>query len=115
MAWLLLFVPPLREPPVNRYDVLERNVVVSEESEFAQWIVWDWDSEAGVHRCQGWWRDGGERVQRTADGWRVKVGGVVIEARTVRVTRTDTDPELRDRESWPVEKRRRVRHVLLQR
>ena len=27
MAWLLLFVAPLREPPVNRYDVLERNVV----------------------------------------------------------------------------------------
>jgi hypothetical protein len=109
MAWLLLFVPPLRETPVNRYDVLERNVVVGEESEFCQFVVWDWDHEAGVHRCQGWWRDSGERVQRTVDGWRVKVGGVVIEARAVRVTRTNTDPELRDREAWPVERRRRVR------
>ena len=110
MAWLLFFVAPLREPPVNRYDVLERNVVVSDEkSEFCQWIAWDWDGEAGVHRCQGWWRDSGERAQRTADGWRVKVGGVVIEARAFRVTRTESDPELRDRESWPVERRRRVR------
>ena len=31
MAWLLLFVPPLREAPVNRYDVLERNVVEHED------------------------------------------------------------------------------------
>ena len=55
MAWLLLFVPPLREAPVNRYDVLDRNVVEHEDgSEFCQWIVWDWDHEAGVHRCQGW-------------------------------------------------------------
>ena len=46
MAWLLLFVPPLREAPINRYDVLERNVVVGEDSsEFCQWIVWDWDHE----------------------------------------------------------------------
>ena len=73
MAWLLLFVPPLREPPVNRYDVLERNVVEHD------------------------------------DVRRVKVGGVVIEARTFRVTRTEADPELRDREAWPVEKRKRVR------
>ena len=110
MAWLLLFVAPLRDPPVNRYDVLERNVVEHEDgSEFCQFVVWDWDHEAGVHRCQGWWRDSGERVQRTADGWRVKVGGVVIEARAFRVTRTEADPELRDREAWPVERRRRVR------
>ena len=77
MAWLLLFVPPLREAPVNRYDVLERNVVEHE------------------------------------DVWRVKVGGVVIEARAFRATRTESDPELRDREAWPVEQRRMVRHVLL--
>lgn len=110
MAWLLLFVAPLRDQPVNRYDVLERNVVEHEDgSEFAQFVVWDWDSEAGVHRCQGWWRDSGERVQRTAEGWRVKVGGVLIEARAFRATRTESDPELRDREAWPVERRRGVR------
>ena len=73
MAWLLLFVAPLREPPVNRYDVLDRNVVEHE------------------------------------DVWRVKVGGVVIEARAFRATRTESDPELRDREAWPVERRRGVR------
>jgi hypothetical protein len=102
----------LSTPHVTNYDVLERNVVLNEDGGVVreQYICWDWDHDAGVHRCQGWWRDSGERVQRTADGWRVKVGGVVIESRTFRATRTDTDPELRDREAWPVERRRRVRH-----
>lgn len=101
-----LFLPPLAEPPTNRYDVLERNVC---GESFCQWIVWDWDHQDGEHRCQGWFRDKGERVERTADGWRVMVDGVRIEAKSFRVTRTDADPELLDRERWAVEKRRKVR------
>ena len=76
MAWLLLFVAPLRGPPVNRYDVLDRNVVEHEDgSEFCQWIVWDWDHEAGVHRCQGWWRDEDSLHKRNERGSRAGGAG----------------------------------------
>ena len=106
---LLLFVG--RVERVNRYDVLERNVVVNEDGRetLRQWVVWDWASIDGAHRCQWWAMDRGEEVRRTADGWRVTVGGKRIEARAYRVTRTIGDPEVADRVAWPVENRRRVR------
>ena len=65
---VLLFVGRTSER-VNRYDVLERNVVVSEDGRetLRQWIVWDFDHGDGVHRCQWWAPDRGEEVQRTAD------------------------------------------------
>lgn len=110
MIWLLLFAPLLRERAVNRYDVLERNVVIRESGEeFRQWITWDWDAEAGAHRCQWWASDRGEQVRRTRDGWRVVVGGAVIECRQYRETRTLEDPEVADRDQWPTGRRRVVR------
>lgn len=107
---VLLFVGRTSER-VNRYDVLERNVVVSEDGRetLRQWIVWDFDHGDGVHRCQWWAPDRGEEVQRTADGWRVTVDGRRIVARWYRETRTRHDPEVDDRSVWTVENRRKPR------
>ena len=109
VAFAMFFVG--RVERVNRYDVLERNVVVNEDGRetLRQWVVWDWASIDGAHRCQWWAMDRGEEVRRTADGWRVTVDGRRIEARAYRVTRTIGDPEVADRVAWPVENRRRVR------
>ncbi len=109
VAALLVFVSLLA--PINRCDVLERNVVVAEDGGevLRQWIVWDWDHTEGVHRCQWWALERGEVVTRTVDGWRVSVGGKRIEGRTYRTTRTTHDPELCDRDTWPVERRRKIR------
>ena len=106
---LLLFVGRIER--LNRYDVLERNTVVSEDGRetLKQWIVWDFDHGDGVHRCQWWAPDRGEEVRRTQDGWRVTVDGRRIVARWYRETRTRFDPEVADRDLWPVENRRRVR------
>lgn len=107
---VLLFVGYSPER-LNRYDVLERNVVVNEEGRetLRQWIVWDWASIDGAHRCQWWAMDRGEEVRRTADGWRVTVDGRRIVARWYRETRTRHDPEVSDRDEWPIEKRRKPR------
>ena len=106
---LLLFVGRIER--LNRYDVLERNTVVSEDGRetLKQWIVWDFDHGDGVHRCQWWAPDRGEEVRRTQDGWRVTVDGRRIVARWYRETRTLRDPEVFDRERWPIEKRRGVK------
>ena len=106
---LLLFVG--RVERVNRYDVIERNVVVAEDGRetLRQWVAWDWASLDGMHRCQWWALDRGETIERTADGWRVTVGGKRIESRTHRVTRTGFDPELADREKFETTKRKGVR------
>ncbi len=106
---ILLFVTSIE--PVNRYDVLERNVVVSEDGRetLRQFVAWDWDHCDGVHRCQWWAMDRGEEVRRTADGWRVTVDGRRIVARWYRETRTRHDPEVSDRDEWPIEKRRKPR------
>lgn len=106
---LLLFITIV--PTVNRYDVIEHNTFCDEDGRevMQQWIAWDWASIDGVHRCQWWARASGEIPTRTADGWRVTVGGKRIEARAYRVTRTVGDPEVADRSVWPVENRRRVR------
>ena len=106
---LLLFVG--RVEGVNRFDVLEHNVVINEDGRetLRQWVTWDWASLDGVHRCQWWALDRGETIELTADGWRVTVGGKRIEARTYRETRTGFDPEIADRERWPIEKRRGVK------
>lgn len=108
VAVLLLIGRPER---IVRFDVLERNTVVSEDGRetLRQLIAWDWDHSAGVHRCQWWSMDRGEEVRRTADGWRVTVGGRRIEARAYRVTRTGFDPELADREKFDTAKRKGVR------
>lgn len=108
LALLLFVTVPER---LNRYDVLERNTVLSEDGRevLRQWIVWDWASIDGVHRCQWWAIDRGEEVRRTADGWSVTVDGKRIAARWYRATRTTHDPELCDRERWQVGNRRRVR------
>ncbi len=98
----------LSTPHVTNYDVLERNVVLNEDGGVVreQYICWDWDHDAGVHRAQWWCHVAGTSLIRRRDCWRLRAGGVVIECRQYRETVTWTDPELDDRHVWQVERRR---------
>lgn len=117
IASLALSRTPHAESRINRYDVLEFNEFASDFSGVRQVIAWDWSPTDGQHYAQ-WYAMLMERVDgshlyslsRTGDGlYRLRVNGQVVEARSVRFTKTEHDPEVHNREKHRTDQRRHIR------
>lgn len=109
---LLTSIYPIQER-VTYYDLIELNTFTLETNGLAvsteQYIAWDWDTQAGCYRCQ-WWEIKKHRcLEKVPEGYQLRIGVKIIRAKLKKVTYTNYDPEILDRQVWPVEKRRRPR------
>lgn len=111
---LLLALQPLSPVVRDDFDMLEINHAYNEDAQpiFTQVIGWDWKHNrhvvAAYRVVQG--EISGERL---GSDWRVVWcdNGVLRDARSPRFieTWTQCDPELIDRDTWPMENRRDFR------
>jgi hypothetical protein len=99
--------------PDARCHWIECNEVVDDEGRttLRQVVFWDFDEDDCRFRCVGYVVVQRKPVARRAGGgWRVFLAeaGKAIDAPAYSSTTTREDPELRDREIHPVERRRKL-------
>ena len=119
LAWVVVAAMgtlPLDLVSRDAADVIELNHFFDGDGRpvFDQVIFWQWHAEEGTFRVRAWrlwktpaqtpWRDwlGGGYVMAWFDGDRLRV----VRATSLRETWTQHDPELDDRQFFPVHERR---------
>jgi hypothetical protein len=124
LLWLLIAVVPVDEALRDHVDLIEINHVYNDLGQpvFDQLIFWEWCSAAARWQVRAWrmakgagidravplperdWQRGGY-VLLWRDGDRLRI----VRAAAVRETWTQYDPEMVEREVWPVDRRRGLR------
>lgn len=113
LAALVAFLPH-SEPLRASVDLLERNHVHDPHTGrcvLVQWVAWEYHAEDGRHHVVAWWLDRLPcALVRTPRGyrlvWTTREDLHQVDAAGYVETWTTFDPELADREVWPVEWRR---------
>ena len=113
IALLLAMVLPNPNIETIRVDAIERNVVMgsSHQPSIDQYILKRFGRHDGVpdHYVSEWWLASGERYRRGDGRYEIRLWRGVKEIRIVtnsyRETETKRDPELRDRDRLPVDRR----------
>ncbi len=105
-----LAILPSAELP-ERCDLLDDNTVIQDEDGryvLRQWLVYDWHADKGCHHIARWklWKHEEARHDFATGEWVVVIEGHEYRAKVYRMTVSNFDPELRDRELLPVNKRR---------
>jgi hypothetical protein len=124
LLWLVIAVVPVDEALRDHVDLIEINHVYNDLGQpvFDQLIFWEWCQRSARWQVRAWRMAKGAGIDRAVPlperDW--QRGGYVllwrdwdrlriVRAAAVRETWTQYDPEMVEREVWPVDRRRGLR------